>query len=89
MKRISELFSDEEKKLLSYLGSMLRREPTEEEMELERIIVTAPDARARGAGAKEKDTVSAFLRRSALVLDGVERKGRGTPSLVVDVSGQA
>ena len=28
MKKISDLFSDEEKKQLSYLGSMLRREPT-------------------------------------------------------------
>jgi hypothetical protein len=33
MKEISDLFSDEEKKQLSYLGSMLRREPTEEEAE--------------------------------------------------------
>jgi len=31
MKKISDLFTDEEKKQLSYLGSMLRREPTEEE----------------------------------------------------------
>jgi hypothetical protein len=33
MKRISELFTDEEKNQVSYLGSMLRWEPTEEEAE--------------------------------------------------------
>jgi hypothetical protein len=31
--KISELLTDEEKKQLSYLGSMLHREPTEEEAE--------------------------------------------------------
>jgi len=31
MKKISDLFTDEEKKQLSYLGSMLYQEPTEEQ----------------------------------------------------------
>jgi hypothetical protein len=31
MKKISDLFTDEEKAQLSYLGSMLHQEPTEEE----------------------------------------------------------
>jgi hypothetical protein len=35
MKKVSDLFSDEEKKQLSYLGSMLRREPSEEKAEHE------------------------------------------------------
>ena len=55
MKRFPNLFSDEEKKHLSYFGSMLHREPTEEEKALERIIAAALNARAGGAGAKEKD----------------------------------
>lgn len=38
MKKISDPFSDEEKKQLSYLGSMLRREPTEEEKETQRVL---------------------------------------------------
>jgi len=38
MKKISELFTDEEKKQLSYLGSMLRTEPTEEEKETQRVL---------------------------------------------------
>jgi hypothetical protein len=38
MKKISDMFTDEEKKHLSYLGSMLRREPTEEEKETQRIL---------------------------------------------------
>jgi hypothetical protein len=38
MKRISDLFTDEEKKQLSYLGSMLRREPTSEEQEQQQIL---------------------------------------------------
>jgi hypothetical protein len=38
MKKISDLFTDEEKKQLSYLGSMLRREPTSEEQEQQQIL---------------------------------------------------
>jgi len=38
MKKISDLFTDEEKKQLSYLGSMLHQEPTEEEQEQQRIL---------------------------------------------------
>jgi hypothetical protein len=38
MKKISDLFTDEEKEQLSYLGSMLHQEPTEEEQKQQRII---------------------------------------------------
>ena len=38
MKKISDLITDEEKKHLSYLGSMLRREPTSEEQEQQQIL---------------------------------------------------
>jgi hypothetical protein len=37
MKKISNLFTDEEKKHLSYLGSMLRSEPSAEEAETQEI----------------------------------------------------
>jgi hypothetical protein len=33
MKKISDLFTDEEKKQLSFLGSMLHQEPTQQEQE--------------------------------------------------------
>jgi hypothetical protein len=46
MKKISDLFTDEEKKQLSYLGSMLRREPTKEEAEQQRILDAWVDARS-------------------------------------------
>jgi hypothetical protein len=36
--KISDLFSDEEKKQLSYLGSMLHQEPTQEEEEQQRAL---------------------------------------------------
>jgi hypothetical protein len=38
MKKICDLFTDEENEELSYLGSRLRREPTEEEEEVQRVI---------------------------------------------------
>ena len=38
MSKISDLFSDEEKKQLSYLGSMLHQEPTEEEQDFQKMI---------------------------------------------------
>jgi hypothetical protein len=38
MKKISDLFTDEEKKQLSYLGSMLHQEPTEEEEEQQKDL---------------------------------------------------
>ena len=38
MKKLSDLFTDEEKKQLSYLASMLHQEPTEEEQEQQRIL---------------------------------------------------
>jgi len=36
-KKISDLFTDEEKEQLSYLGSMLHQEPTQQEQEQQRI----------------------------------------------------
>ena len=54
MKKISELFTDEEKKHLTYLGSMLRREPTEEEAEQQRILDAWVDAKANGPNAPEE-----------------------------------
>jgi hypothetical protein len=38
MKKIYELFTDEEQQHLSYLGSMLRQEPSAEEAEAQEII---------------------------------------------------
>jgi hypothetical protein len=38
MKKISDLFTDEDKKQLSYLGSMLYQEPTEEEAEQQKLL---------------------------------------------------
>jgi hypothetical protein len=38
MKNISDLFTDEEKKQLSCLGSTLRRKPTQEEEEFEEMV---------------------------------------------------
>jgi hypothetical protein len=38
MSKISDLFSDEEKKQLSYLGSVLRREPTQEEEDFQKMV---------------------------------------------------
>ena len=64
MKKISELFSDEEKKHLSYLGSMLRREPTQEEQEIQMILWAAQsrrnqfaskDVERQGKELKQKD----------------------------------
>jgi hypothetical protein len=48
MKKISELLSDEEKKQLSYLGCMLRREPSEEKAEHEGMVVAWLDAGING-----------------------------------------
>jgi hypothetical protein len=45
MKKIFALFGDEERKQLSYLGSMLRREPSEEEEEQHRILDAIVDAK--------------------------------------------
>jgi hypothetical protein len=58
--------ADEEKKQLSYLGSMLRREPTEEEAEQEaeqqRVLDWAGDTGFKGKGevptSQEKDIQS-------------------------------
>jgi hypothetical protein len=41
MKEISDLFTDEEKKQLSYLGSMLSRPNTSFEEEVQRVIDAA------------------------------------------------
>jgi hypothetical protein len=57
MKKISDVFTSEEKKHLSYLGSMLHQEPTEEE-QLEMLDAWI-DHRAKGhvtnARRQEKD----------------------------------
>jgi hypothetical protein len=47
MKKVSELFTDEEKKQLSYLGSMLSRPNTPFEEEVQRIL-DAEDSEAEG-----------------------------------------
>jgi hypothetical protein len=54
MKKTSDLFTDEEKKQLSYLGSMLRRESTEEEQEQQRILDACVDAKSKGPNAPEE-----------------------------------
>jgi hypothetical protein len=48
MKKISELFSDEEKKQLSYLGSTLSRPNTPFEEEVQRILDAEEPPRLRG-----------------------------------------
>jgi hypothetical protein len=66
MRKTSNLFSDEEKKQLSYLGSMLRREPTKEEAEQRRILeamdspewaklVASKDVKPQGEEAEQRD----------------------------------
>jgi hypothetical protein len=52
MKKISDLFTDEEKKELSYLGSMLRREPSEEEQEQQQILDWFVDNKDKFKGGK-------------------------------------
>jgi hypothetical protein len=65
MKKISDLFTDEEKKQLSYLGSMLHQEPTEEEAEQQRILdavdspewaklVASKDVKPQGEEAEQR-----------------------------------
>lgn len=58
MKKISDLFTDEEKRQLSYLWSMLRRETTEEEAEQEALIeaILEHGVKVKGKGplAQEK-----------------------------------
>ena len=51
MSKMYDLFSDEEKRQLSYLGSMLRQEPTEEEAEMQRILDWFIEHGAKGKGA--------------------------------------
>jgi hypothetical protein len=66
MKKISDLFTDEEKRQLSYLGSMLHQEPTEEEQEQQRILdamdspewaklIATKDAKPQGEEAERRD----------------------------------
>jgi hypothetical protein len=38
MKKISDLFTDEEKKQLSYLGSLLHQEPSQEDIEADEMF---------------------------------------------------
>ena len=66
MKKISDLFTDEEKKHLSFLGSMLRREPSEEDQEVQMILeamdspesaqpIASKDVERQGKELKQKD----------------------------------
>jgi hypothetical protein len=55
MKKISYLFTDEEKNQLSYLGSMLHQEPTEEEAEQQRILDACVDTKAKRANVPPED----------------------------------
>jgi hypothetical protein len=66
MKKISDLFTDEEMMQLSYLGSMLHQEPTEEEREQQRILeamdspewaklVASKDVKPQGEEAEQRD----------------------------------
>src|SRR4029077_10817239 len=50
---------------LSYLGSMLRREPTEEEAEMQRILDARADAKAKGSVRRKR--ISRKKRASNLV----------------------
>ena len=54
MKKISDLFSDEEKVQLSYLGSMLHQEPTDEEQEQQRILDAWVDTKAKRPNVPQK-----------------------------------
>ena len=66
MKKISDLFTDEEKEQLSYLGSMLHQEPTQEEQEQQRILdamdspewaklIASKDVKPQGQVAEQRD----------------------------------
>lgn len=81
MEKISELFSDEENKHLSYLGSMLRREPTEQEKQLDIMFgqyrsPERPDQRHRRRTSRKRKTTSGFLRCSSLAPDRMGRRGQ-------------
>jgi hypothetical protein len=54
MKKISELLSDEEKKHLRYLGSMLSRPNTPFEEEEVQSILDAEDSKAEGPAEQGK-----------------------------------
>jgi hypothetical protein len=54
MKKVSELFSDEEKKHLSYLGSMLSRPNTPFEEKVQRILDAAETSKAEGTSEQGK-----------------------------------
>jgi len=54
MKKVSDLFTDEEKKHLSYLGSMLSRPNTPFEEEVQRILDAEKDSKAESPGAQDK-----------------------------------
>lgn len=48
----SDQFSDEEKKHLSYLGSMLHQEPSAEDAEFQRILEALEKSKAEGPSVK-------------------------------------
>jgi len=74
MKKISDLFTDEEKKQLSYLGSMLHRKPTEEEAEQQKILDWFVEHGAKGKGkgsqAQNKHTQAEAKCRTTGVCPG-------------------
>ena len=50
----SDQFTPEERQHLSYLGSMLHQEPTEDEAEFQRIVEAIERAKAKGPQAQDK-----------------------------------
>jgi hypothetical protein len=50
----SDQFSDEEKRHLSYLGSMLHQEPSDEDQEFQRILEALETSNAQGPKAQDK-----------------------------------
>jgi hypothetical protein len=70
------LFTDEEKKQLSYLGSMLRRESTGEEAEQEALIEAILE---RGVKVKGKGPLA---QEKEIQVEGPEAKSGG-PGLIL------
>jgi hypothetical protein len=76
MKKISDMFTHEEKKQLSYLGSMLQQKPTEEEQEQQRVLDAWVDARGQEhtkSTTELKKPISAFLHDGTMCLWQIRR----------------
>ena len=52
--KVSDQFNSEERMHLSYLGSMLHQELTEDEAEFQRIVEAIERAKAKGPQAQDK-----------------------------------